>query len=77
MYLDHWKLEHFPFENVGDPAYFFETESVRSIVDDLDDAIRRRKGAIMLTGEIGCGKTTLIEHYLLGLDPEQFDIALI
>lgn len=77
MYLKHWKLKHFPFENVGNPAYFFETDCTRDIMDDLQDAIARRKGAILLTGEIGCGKTTLIEHFLLGLDEKKYDIALI
>jgi len=77
MYLKHWQLKHFPFENVGDPAYFFEADGMRNIIDDLTDAITRRKGAILLTGEIGCGKTTLIEHFLLGLDERKYDIALI
>ncbi|HCS12212.1 MAG: hypothetical protein COS82_09285 [Zetaproteobacteria bacterium CG06_land_8_20_14_3_00_59_53] len=77
MYLDHWQLKHFPFENVGNPAYFFESEVVRTMLDDLQDAIERRKGAVMLTGEIGCGKTTLIEHFLLALDEARYDIALI
>ena len=31
----------------------------------------------MLTGEIGCGKTTLSEHFLLGLHEEEFDIGII
>ena len=77
MYLDHWKLSHFPFENVGDPAFFFETDIVRNMQRDLEVAVLRRKGAVMLTGEIGCGKTTLIEHFLVGLDEARFDIALI
>jgi len=77
MYLEHWQLKQFPFENVGDPAYFFEPDGVKNMVVDLNDAIVRRKGAILLTGEIGCGKTTLIEHFLLGLDERKYDIALI
>ncbi|MDX8392389.1 MAG: AAA family ATPase [Mariprofundaceae bacterium] len=77
MYLKHWKLKHFPFDNVGDPAYFFEPDGVKSMVVDLNDAVTRRRGAILLTGEIGCGKTTLIEHFLLGLDEKKYDIALI
>ncbi len=77
MYLEHWQLKQFPFENVGDPAYFFEPDGVKNMVADLNDAIVRRKGAVLLTGEIGCGKTTLIEHFLLGLDEKKYDIALI
>jgi len=77
MYLDHWKLSHFPFENVGDPAFFFETEKVERMLLDLQDAVARRKGAVMLTGEIGCGKTTLIEHFLVNLDESRYEVALI
>lgn len=77
MYLNHWQMDHFPFENAGNSTCFFETEVVRNMLRDLEDAIVRRKGAVMLTGEIGCGKTTLIEHFLLGLDESRYDIALI
>jgi len=77
MYLKHWQLKQFPFENVGDPAYFFETDEMKNVITDLTEAIVRRQGAILLTGEIGCGKTTLIEHLLLGLDEKKYDIALI
>jgi len=43
----------------------------------LSDAIHRRKGAILLTGDIGCGKSTITQHLLLGLPEKQYDIALI
>ncbi len=77
MYLEHWRLKHFPFENVPDPGYFFESDVHHMVVDDLTDAIMRRKGAIMLTGDIGCGKTTITQRVLLSLPEKRFDIAFI
>lgn len=77
MYLKHWQLNEFPFDNVSNARFYFETENCRILCEDLYDAIVRRRGAIVLTGEIGCGKTTNIQRVLLDLPPERFDIALI
>jgi len=77
MYLEHWGLNRFPFENVSDERFFFESDAHRTLREDLQDAIMRRKGAIALTGSIGCGKSTLVQRILLHLPENQFDIALI
>lgn len=77
MYLEHWHLKHFPFENVSDPDYFFESDIHHRVFDDFMDAIMRRQGAMMLTGDIGCGKTTIIQRVLLSLPEKRFNIAFI
>ena len=77
MYLEHWGLNDFPFENVPNPRYYFESEFHRTLCEDLNDAIVRRKGAIVLTGEIGCGKSTITQRTLLNLPENRFDVALI
>ena len=77
MYLEHWGLNDFPFENVPNPRYYFESEAHRTLCEDLNDAIVRRKGAIVLTGEIGCGKSTVTQKILLNLPENNFDVALI
>jgi len=77
MYLEHWGLNDFPFENVTNPQYYYHSSAHKTLCDDLLDAIVRRKGAIVLTGEIGCGKSTISQRILLSLPEEQFDIALI
>ncbi|NOR72537.1 MAG: AAA family ATPase [Mariprofundaceae bacterium] len=77
MYLEHWGLNDFPFENVPNPRYYFESETHRTLCEDLNDAIVRRKGAIVLTGEIGCGKSTITQRILLNLPEDRFDVALI
>ncbi len=76
-YLEHWRLKQYPFENVADPGFFFESEAYALAMQDMSDAILRRKGALMLTGEIGCGKTTLTQRVLLSLPEDRFDIAYI
>ena len=39
--------------------------------------LSRKKGFIALTGEVGCGKTTLCRQLLNELDPERYETALI
>ena len=77
MYLEHWELNDFPFDNVPSAYFYYETEEHRTLCEDLYDAIMRRRGAIVLTGEIGCGKTTSIQRVLLDLPQDRFDVALI
>lgn len=77
MYLEHWKLNSFPFDNVPSASFYYETDEHRTLCEDLYDAIIRRRGAIVLTGEIGCGKTTSSQRVLLDLPQDRFDIALI
>ncbi|MDQ6954280.1 MAG: AAA family ATPase [Mariprofundaceae bacterium] len=77
MYLKYWGLSCFPFENVSDERFFFKSTAHCTPSEDLQDAIVRGKGAIVLTGDIGCGKTTLVQRILLALSEKRFDIALI
>lgn len=77
MYLEHWGLDDFPFENVPNPQFYYESETHKTLCEDLLDAIVRRKGAMVLSGEIGCGKSTISQRTLLSLPEDSFDIALI
>lgn len=77
MYLEYWSLNDYPFENVANARYFFNSNAHKTLCEDLKDAILRRKGAIALTGDIGCGKSTIVQRILLDLPENEFDIALI
>ncbi len=77
MYLDYWQLTEFPFDNGSNQEFYYESEKHRHLTDSITDAIMRHKGVIALTGDIGCGKTTLSQHVLLGLPDDRFDIILI
>ena len=58
-----------PFGLTPDPRFFFSTENHREVIDSLVYGIEERDGFVLLTGEIGFGKTTLIQQLLTVLGP--------
>jgi type II secretory pathway predicted ATPase ExeA len=66
MYLEHWGFNHAPFANVPSRSTFFRSPQHEEALRRLLYVIENRKGVAMLTGEVGCGKTTvtkaLAEH---------------
>ncbi len=60
MYLEHWKLQRTPFGNVPARSAFFRSPQHEEALRRLLYVIEQRKGVAMLTGEVGCGKTTVI-----------------
>ena len=77
MYLDYWRFKQFPFENISDPDFFYLSKTHEEALTRLIYAAERRKGGAMLTGEIGCGKTTLSRIYINQLSEDKYDISLI
>lgn len=77
MYLEYWKFLKFPFENVPDPDFFYLSKTHEEALTRLMYAVKMRKGGAMLSGEIGCGKTTLTKVYVQELSADQFDTGLI
>ena len=77
MYLDYWGFQVLPFENVPDPRFFFLSKSHEEALTRLIYAGKMRKGGAMLSGEIGCGKTTLIKVCIQKLSGNEFDIGVI
>jgi general secretion pathway protein A len=76
-YETHWGLTQLPFENVPDPKFYFPAPMHEEALHRLLYGIQTRKGAVMLTGEIGCGKTLLSRELGLHLNSRQYDLALI
>jgi len=62
MYQEYWQLESKPFEPIGDPSYFFPCESQRGALHKLRYAVESRRGAALLAGPSGIGKTLLIKQ---------------
>jgi type II secretory pathway predicted ATPase ExeA len=77
MYLEHWGFGKFPFENVPDPDFFYLSKTHEEGLSRLIYAAKRRKGVAVLSGDIGCGKTTLTKVYVQKLSAEEFDIGLV
>lgn len=59
MYEAYWRLKEKPFENTPDPRYIFYSRQHKEALSRLIYVARERKGAALLTGEYGSGKTLL------------------
>ena len=64
MYKAFFGLKDNPFNVNPDPRYLFMTKEVEEALSSLMYGIQTRKGIITLTGEVGTGKTTLINRLL-------------
>jgi general secretion pathway protein A len=76
MYIKHFRLSEPPFSLTPDPHYFFMSERHREGLAHLLYGIQQPGGFVLLTGEIGSGKTTLCRCLIKQLPPDT-DIALI
>ncbi len=77
MYEKYWELSSLPFQNVPDPRFYFPSAMHQEGLKRLLYTVEQGKGAGMLTGEIGCGKTTLVRAFINFLAEEKYDEALI
>lgn len=77
MYEEYWKLERKPFENTPDPEFFWLSPEHAEALDRFVYLISERKGAGLLTGEYGCGKTTMVRVLSERLDLEQHRVAYL
>jgi general secretion pathway protein A len=68
MYLKFYGLREAPFGPTPDPKFLFQSARHREALAQLVYGVRERKGFIVLTGEIGTGKTTLLRTLLERLD---------
>ena len=64
MYESFFKLSKKPFELLPDPDFMYLSGSHKKALTYLDYGIREGAGFILLTGEVGSGKTTLIRNLL-------------
>ena len=64
MYCQFYGLKERPFNVTSDPAFFFSSRKHQEALSHLLYGITQRKGIIVITGEIGTGKTTLCRFFL-------------
>jgi general secretion pathway protein A len=64
MYLTHFNFTIMPFETSPDPKFLWLSEKHKEALASLKYGIRENKGFLLLTGDIGTGKTTLINCFL-------------
>jgi general secretion pathway protein A len=64
MYLNFYGLREAPFSPTPDPKFLFQSARHKEALAQLIYGVRERKGFLVLTGEIGTGKTTLLRALL-------------
>jgi len=77
MYKKFFGLKESPFNVNPDPRYLFLTPYTQEALACLTYGIETRKGFILLTGEVGTGKTTLINKLLEWLHKERVCTAFV
>ena len=77
MYQRFFGLRESPFNVNPDPRYLFLTGQIREALAGLTYGIQNRKGFILLTGEVGTGKTTLLNRLLDWLHQQRVATAFI
>jgi len=70
MYLDHFKLTDLPFRLSPDPAFLYLSQIHARAKAYMESTIWFADGFVVITGEIGSGKTTLIETFLKEIEED-------
>jgi len=77
MYEQYWGLKEKPFENTPDPRFLYRSPQHEEALMRLLYAIEEKKGAAILSGEYGSGKTILSRVLLDSIDPNKFQVAIL
>jgi len=77
MYEQYWGLKEKPFENTPDPKFFYSSPQHEEALTRMLYTVKEQKGAGLLTGVYGCGKTLLARALLKELQKDVYKIAII
>ncbi len=75
MYEEHFKLTGKPFQLSPDAAFFYPSKEHKRALSFLEYGLSQADGFIIITGDIGTGKTTLVQTLLKDLDPTEMLVA--
>ena len=75
MYAEFYQFSGMPFQLTPDSRFFFGSSEHSRAISHLVYGLSQDEGFIVITGEVGAGKTTLVERLASQLDPEVYTIA--
>lgn len=74
MYDNHYGLTGRPFQLTPDPAFWFDTATHRKAMAYLGYGLSQGEGFIVITGDPGTGKTTLLGHLMQTIDADRLNV---
>ena len=77
MFDDFYGLTGRPFQLTPDPNFFFESGTHRKALSYLGYGLAQSEGFIVITGEVGAGKSTLVAHLMQRIDRERLTVGQI
>jgi general secretion pathway protein A len=77
VYESYWELSEPPFDNSPNPKFFYRSPEHEEALARLEYAVTHRKGFAMLTGDYGCGKTTLARALFRRLDGARYEVGFL
>ena len=77
MYQDFYRLRKEPFHITPDPEFLFLSPSHKQALGSIVYGVRNRKGFVVITGEVGVGKTTILRSYLEGVAKQKTKVVYI
>jgi general secretion pathway protein A len=75
--LLYWKLTERPFDTTPNPKFYYNSGQHQEAYFKMQHAVATQSGAMLLTGEIGSGKTLLTRAFIHGLNSDRYDVALL
>ena len=77
MFYDFYGLTGKPFQLTPDPAFYFRSITHRKALSYLGYGLAQGEGFIVITGEVGAGKSTLVAHLMGTIDPQRLTVGQI
>src|SRR3569833_466930 len=77
MFDDFYGLQGRPFQLTPDPAFYFQSITHRKALSYLGYGLAQGEGFMVITGEVGSGKSTLVAHLVAAIDPLQLTIGQV
>ena len=77
MFDDFYGLSGRPFQLTPDPAFYFESLTHRKALSYLGYGLAQGEGFVVITGEVGAGKSTLVAHLMATIDPARLTAAQV
>ena len=77
MFDEFYGLTGRPFQLTPDPSFYFESITHRKALSYLGYGMAQGEGFIVITGEVGAGKSTLVAHLMQKIDPERMTVGQV